>query len=136
MYHIGASLNFRSTADAGLLAGGKGNRGRHTWFFTAVDPVHKPKVDPPYTNHWSAENGSQQGILETASRRNLMVRFQNCKRQKSGIVAKNFQCHHIQRLDASRLLGKSGGMLFKLEQLQGWRDPVQHQWLWASSVKN
>ena len=39
IYHVGTSWDYRYIADAGLLAGGTGNsQGRHTCFFTAVDP--------------------------------------------------------------------------------------------------
>ena len=48
-WHVGASLDCWSIADAGLFAGGtSGSRGRQTWFFTAVDPLYEPCVDSRY----------------------------------------------------------------------------------------
>ena len=48
--------------------------------------------------------------MGTVSRRNLLVRSENWARQRTGILANNFQCDHTQRLNACRLPDQSGKM--------------------------
>ena len=109
IYHVGvASLGCRSIADAGLVAGGtSGNRGRQTCCFTGVDPLHEPRVDPRHTTdqprlvlftfYWRRHQDAGYWFdLKIAQEKGLIL-WQN-----------NFPCHHSQRLDASRVLGKSG----------------------------
>ena len=45
--HIGCSINFHSTTNSGLIAGGQNSsRERQTVFFTAVNPMNKEHRDP------------------------------------------------------------------------------------------
>ena len=47
--HVESTWGYRSVVDAGLLAGGKGdNQGRHTCFFTAVNPLCESNVEQSY----------------------------------------------------------------------------------------
>ena len=49
IYHVGSFHECNSIIGSGLIAEGKDSKeGRQTVFFTAVDPMNKPREDEPY----------------------------------------------------------------------------------------
>ena len=102
---VGASLDCISIADAGLLAEGTSEKpGRHACFFTAEDPLQEPSEVP--SNH--SDQPRMVPCRTTWKRHQDEVYWRDLKiaqKQRIGILANNFQCHHTKRLGASGLFG-------------------------------
>ena len=74
----GSTWDYRSTVDAGLLAGGNGdNLGRHTCFLHSSQHFMRVRRRSLIWK-WTPSKGSIQNEMEKELRRSLLVRSENC----------------------------------------------------------